>query len=131
MQARGGGKLVHPALRPLDLEPAQEAAHRRPVARLRIAVTGLFGPVLDRLGKDRRIGLEGDVRAARLQRQRDSGDREIGIDGDALAGEFAQRTREGPAIPDRHGIAEMAGQFRRDLLGGDEQLGAAILRATT
>ena len=127
-QLGGGGKLVHTPQRRFDFQPAQEPAHRRPVAHLRIAVALLFGGVLDRLGKDRRVLFEGELRAARTQRLRDADHREIGIEADALARKLAgQRAFEGVAITDGHRIAEVARQFGRHLLGRDEQLGAAVL----
>ena len=124
---RGSGKLIHFARRCSDLKPAQEAADRRPVARLCIAVARNLGGVLDRFGKDRRVLPEHELRAAFAQRLGNADHAERGIDADTLAGIFAERGGELFAVADRDRVAEVAGQLGRDLFGRDEQVRAAVL----
>ena len=125
-QLGGGGQFVHPALGRFDRNPAQETRNGRAVARLGIAVALLFGRVLDRLGQNGRIGIAHDLRAACRQGVEDARHRMVGIHRDGLAPERLESGLEFVAIAHGNGVAQMLGQFGRDLVGRDEQFRRAV-----
>ena len=120
------GQLVDFARGRMNRDPAQEARHRRPVAGLRVAVALLFGRVLDRLGQDGGVVGADDGGAAFREGVKDARDRMVRIDRHGLALERFERGHEVRPVAHRHCIAQMFGQFGRDLLGRDEQLRRAV-----
>ena len=120
------GQFVDAALGCLDAEPAQEARHGRPVARLCIAMALLFGRVLDRLGQDGGIVGPDNLRAAGFERMENTRHCLVWVDRYGLSLHRFECGYEIRAVAHGHRIAEMLRQFGRDLVGRDEQFGRAI-----
>ena len=80
-----GRQLINLAGGSGDLKPVQEPAYSRSVAGLRITVALDFGRVLDRLGQDRGVLLEGEARPAIAQGLGYTDHAKLRVDADLLA----------------------------------------------